>query len=124
MTKLTRWVLGHRKLVVIFWIAVTVVGGALSGEASKAMNQKFSVPGKEGWETNEEIAHLYGGTGGNAAPLVPVVTLPAGKTASDPRVKQELKGIEDKVVKALPGTRVAGYGSTGDAAFISKDGQT
>ena len=44
------------------------------------MNQKFSVPGREGWETNVQIQKLYNGTGGNAAPLVPVVQLPAGRT--------------------------------------------
>ena len=78
MTSLTRWVLAHRRLVVAFWVVVTLVGIATSGAASKAMDQKFSVPGREGWETDQQIARLYGGTGGNSAPLVPVVTLPSG----------------------------------------------
>src|SRR6476661_2872083 len=122
MTHLTRWVLAHRRLVVAFWVIVTLIGVATSGAATKAMDQKFSVPGREGWETNQQIEHLYGGTGGNSAPLVPVVTLPKGATASSAGVRGELQAVEQRITKALPGTRVAGFGSTGDKAFVSKDG--
>ena len=64
---ITRWVLAHKRLVVVFWIVLTVVGAATSGAASNAMKQKFSVPGKEGWQANQEITRLYHGTGGNAS---------------------------------------------------------
>ncbi len=124
MARLTRWVLAHRKLVVAFWILLTLVGMGTAGKATKAMNQKFSVPGREGWETNVTISKLYKGTGGNAAPLVPVVTLPAGKSVADPGVRAQLAGVETRLAGALPGARVAGYGSTGDKAFVSKDGRT
>ena len=36
------------------------------------------MPNKEGWETNVAIAERYRGTGGDTAPLLPVVTLPEG----------------------------------------------
>jgi putative drug exporter of the RND superfamily len=124
MTALTRWVLAHRKLVVAFWLVLTIVGIATAGPASRAMNQKFSVPGREGWEANVQIQKLYHGTGGNAGPLVPVVQLPAGRTVKTPAVRAELRGVEDKLRAALPGARIAGYGSTGDAAFVSRDGRT
>ncbi|HEY3187884.1 MAG TPA: MMPL family transporter [Solirubrobacteraceae bacterium] len=119
---ITRRVLAHKRLVVVFWIVLTVVGGATSGAASNAMKQKFSVPGKEGWQANQEIARLYHGTGGNASPLVPVVTVPAGTSAAEAR--GQLAGLERRVERALPGARVAGYGSTGDRAFVSRDGRT
>ena len=119
---IARWVLAHKRLVVVFWIVLTVVGGAASGAATNAMKQKFSVPGKEGWLANQEIARLYHGTGGNASPLVPVVTLPAGTSAAQARA--QLTGLERRVARALPGARVAGYGSTGDRAFVSRDGRT
>ncbi|MCW3067235.1 MAG: hypothetical protein JWN32_4407 [Solirubrobacterales bacterium] len=124
MERLTRWVLAHRRLVVAAWIVLTVVGIATVGSATKAMNQKFSVPGREGWVTNSDIAKLYGDTGADTAALLPVVTLPAGKTATDPAVKQELTALEQKAKAAIPGVRVAGYGSTGNRAFVSKDGRT
>jgi putative drug exporter of the RND superfamily len=103
---------------------LTVVGIATVNSATKAMDQKFSVPGREGWETNVQIARLYHGTGGNATPLVPVVTLPAGKTIASPGVRAQLAGLETRIAKALPGARIAGYGSTGSRAFVSQDGRT
>ena len=63
MTAITRWVLAHKRLVVAFWIILTLVGGAVSGPATKALKQKFSVPGKEGWETNQQIAQALQGHG-------------------------------------------------------------
>jgi putative drug exporter of the RND superfamily len=124
MERLTRWVLAHRRIVVIGWVVLTVIGIATVGSATKAMNQKFTVPGREGWETNQKIAQLYHGTGSDTAPLLPVVTLPAGHSASDPGVRAQLRGIEARVQRAVPGARVAGYGSTGDRAFLSRDGRT
>ena len=86
MQRITGWVLAHKRIVVAFWIVLTLVGMASAGSATKALKQKFSVPGKEGWQTNQQIARDFRGTGGNSAPLVPVVTLPAGKTVSSPGV--------------------------------------
>src|SRR3954464_1947514 len=120
VTTITSWVLRHKRLVIGFWIALTLVGGAASGPASKAMDQKFSVPGKEGWEANKEIEQRFHGTGGNSSPLVPVVALK--RSAADSR--SQLAALEQKVKQALPGARVTGYGSSGDKAFISKDGKT
>src|SRR5258708_37056681 len=122
MTAITRWVLAHKRIVVAVWVILTLVGAAASGPATKALKQKFSVPGKEGWETNQQIAHLYKGTGDNAAPLVPVISLPAGTTAA--AVRPDLAKLEQKMAAVLPGSRVTGFGSTGNKSFVSKDGRT
>jgi RND superfamily putative drug exporter len=124
MASLTRWVLAHKRIVVIFWVVLTVVGMASAGSASKALKQKFSVPGKEGWVTNQQIAHDFHGTGGNSAPLMPIVTLPAGSSVSSPTVRAELQAVEARLARTLPGSRMAGYVSTGSRAFVSKDGRT
>src|SRR5919198_5798790 len=96
MEQLTRWTLRHRRLVVIAWVVLTVVGIATVNNATKAMDQKFSVPGREGWQTNSEIAKLYDRTGSDTSPLLPVVTLPAGRTASDPAIRADLTNIEQR----------------------------
>ena len=124
MASLTRWVLAHRRLVAVVWLLVTIVGMATSGAATKAMDQKFTVPGREGWETNVAIAKDYSGTGGNGSPLVTVVTLGAGQKATEPAVRGDLEAVESRIAKALPGSRIAGYASTGDTAFVSSDGRT
>jgi putative drug exporter of the RND superfamily len=124
MASLTRWVLAHKRTVVIFWVVLTLVGMASSGTASKALKQKFSVPGKEGWVTNQRIARDFHGTGGNSAPLLPVVTLPARASLSSPAVKAELRAVEARLERTLPGSRIASYPSTDNPAFHSKDGRT
>jgi RND superfamily putative drug exporter len=53
---------------------------------------------------------------------VPVVKLPQGTTASQERAA--LRHVENVARKAVPGSRVAGYGSTGNPTFTSKDGRT
>ena len=52
----------------LFWVVLTVVGIASVNSATKALDQKFSVPGKEGWETNVAIAEHFHGTGGDTRP--------------------------------------------------------
>jgi RND superfamily putative drug exporter len=124
MAPLTRWVLAHKRIVVIFWVLLTLVGMASAGSATKALKQKFSVPGKEGWVTNQQIAHDFHGTGGNSAPLLPVVTLPAGSSVDSAAVQAGLRAVEARVERILPGARIAGYASTHSRAFVSKDGIT
>jgi RND superfamily putative drug exporter len=122
MEQLTRWVLRHRKLVVATWLVVTIVGIATVSKAVNAMDQKFSVPGREGWVTNSEIAKIYDNTGSDTSPLLQVVTLPQGQSATG--FRSQLKGLEDTATKTIPKARVAGYGSTGSKAFLSSDGRT
>jgi RND superfamily putative drug exporter len=124
MEQMTRWTLRHRRLVVIAWLVLTIVGIATVNNATKAMDQKFSVPGREGWQTNAEIAQIYDRTGSDTSPLLPTVTLPAGKTVASPGIRADLRAIEQKATQAIPGARVSGYGSTGSRAFVSKDGGT
>ena len=123
MTALTRFVLDHKRLVLGFWLVVTVAAFAAIGPAGSALSQQFSVPGREGFETNEELAATYG-NGGDVAPLVPVVRLPAGQTVDSPGVRRELAAAISKVEAALPDARTASYASTGDRAFVSDDGRT
>lgn len=124
MSSLTRWVLAHKRTVVVSWILLTIAGIMAAGPASDALTQKFSVPDKEGWETNVAISDRYRDTGGDTPPLVPVVTLPQGKTVDSPGVRAELGKVDQRLERALPNARMASYASTGDRAFVSNDGRT
>jgi putative drug exporter of the RND superfamily len=123
MQQLTRAVLRHKRFVALGWLVLTIIGMAAAGPASQALDQRFSVPGREGWEASQQIIRLYG-NGGESPPLVPVVTLPQGKTVNSPGVRRDLRKLERAARKAVPGSRVAGYGTTGDRAFVSRDGRT
>ena len=124
MAGLTRWVLAHKRTVVVFWLVLTIVGIATVNKATKSLDQKFSVPGKEGWETNVAIAQHFHGTGGDSSPILPVVTLPAGKTVESPGVRSQLTQVDKRLEHALPGARIASYANTGDQSFVSQDGRT
>src|SRR5688572_16739850 len=124
MAGLTRWVLAHKRIVTVGWIVLTIAGIMAAGPATDALEPEFSVPDKEGWETNQIIAENYFGTGGDTAPLLPVVTLPEGESVDSEAVTADLETIEASLAEALPGSRTASYASTGDDAFVSEDGST
>jgi RND superfamily putative drug exporter len=123
MTSITRWVLAHKRLVAVSWLILTVAGMTAAGPASKALSQEFSVPGREGFETNKAITDKFR-SGGNTAPLVPVVTLPAGENVSSAEVRSGLAQVQSRLARALPGARIASYLTDGDRAFVSQDGRT
>src|SRR5688500_6278386 len=123
MTTLTEWVLGHKRLVIGLWAAVTIAAFAAVGPAGSALSQQFNVPGREGFETNQELGEIYG-NGGDVAPIVPVVKLPPGKTVDSPGVSEQLDAALAKVEAALPGAMSASYASTRDRAFVSEGGRT
>jgi RND superfamily putative drug exporter len=123
MQRLTRRVLQHKRAVAVSWLLLTLVGIGAAGPASSALDQRFSVPGREGWEASEQIQREFG-NGGDTLPLLPVVELPPGKTVTSPGVRDELRQVEAAARKVVPNARVAGYGSTGDKTFVSRDGRT
>jgi putative drug exporter of the RND superfamily len=120
---LTRLVLDHKRLVLGFWLAVTIAAFAAIGPAGSAISQQFNVPGREGFETNQELGEIYG-NGGDVAPIVPVVEFPPGTTVDSPGVSDQLDTALAKVEAALPGAMTASYASTRDRAFVSDDGRT
>ena len=123
MTALTRWTLSHKLIVVGFWLIATVVGFASASSATNALSQKFSLPGKESYQANLSILRTYG-TDPTNPPFVPVVTLPAGTTVHSPGIQAQLAGVFGRVAARTPGARVVSYASTGNPAFVSRDGRT
>ena len=120
---ISRFVLAHKRLVVLFWIVVTVVWFASTGPATDALSERFDLPGSDSSDTNEAIVAQYG-TGGFAQPIVAVVELPEGTTVDSPGVVEELDGAMTTAAEALPVARIVSLASTGDQAFVSEDGRT
>ena len=125
MSSLTRWVLAHKRIVV-----------ALLGPAHARRHRRRRT-GDESAEAEVLRARQGGlgdqradrealrGTGGNTAPLVPVVTLPAGQDGRLARAcAAELRAVEARVERRCPARASPATRSTGDRAFVSKDGRT
>jgi len=121
LASLTRFVLRHRKLVILGWLVLMVAGGASSQKAIDRLNFDFSLPGQPGYETSKQILAAYG-NGGDTAPLVPVLTLPAGSRVQDQRT--EVAAAFAAVQKAVPSTRLVSYGNTGDERFVTGNGRS
>jgi RND superfamily putative drug exporter len=124
LSTLTRWVLAHKRIVVVGWILLTVAGIAASGPASGRLTNDSSVPDREGWETTVAIAERYDGSGDSSSPLLPVVTLPRGTTVDSPGVRPQLAAVDSRLRAALPHARIASFASTGSRTFVSEDRRT
>lgn len=123
MTTFTRFILRYQRYVAAFWVVTTLLGFVLVSNITGRLSTSFNMPGQEGDETNHAMLQHFGVTGGRD-PLVPVVTLPQATTVDSPNVKPELAAAFDKLGAAFPGALVLSYASTGDKAFVSKDGRT
>jgi RND superfamily putative drug exporter len=122
MSSLTRFVLRHKALVALFWLAVTIAGVLTVSGTTHRMTNDFSMPG-QAFKVDNQIVRTYG-NGGSEAPFVPVLTAPSGQRITDPAVARQTGRIFAAVARALPNARVADYASTHDKAFLTKDGRS
>ena len=122
MTRLSGWLLRHRRLVLLSWLAVLAVGVVLTPAVNQRMSGDFSLPGQPGYQANLAIAETYG-SGGHAHPTVPVITLPPGTTVDSPGVRDRLRQGFRALARDLD-ARVTSYATTGDRRFVSADGRT
>jgi RND superfamily putative drug exporter len=123
LTGLTRWVLAHKHLVAAGWIALTLVGFYGATQVTDTLTEDFTMPDSASTVTNERIVSRFA-SGGATPPLVAVVTLGPGTTASAPGVRADLRALERDFARAVPGARVASFGSTAEPAYVSDDGRT
>ncbi|MGH3121181.1 MAG: MMPL family transporter [Streptosporangiaceae bacterium] len=121
MGAFARFVLRHRLLLGLAWLVVLGAGLAGVSHVSGRLSQQTSLPGQPAYVTNQQILHRYGMDGAQQ-PLVPVVTLPVGQVVTGARAA--LARAFSEVADAQPGTSVLSYPSTGDRAFIGRDGRT
>jgi putative drug exporter of the RND superfamily len=125
MRSLTRWVLAHRKTVLLGWLLVVVVAFASIQPAVDALSDEFDLPGHEASEAADLIYARYGNGGPRVnGPLVPVVQLPEGTTVDSPGVRGELAAAFSRIAASVPGSRAADFATTGDRTFVSEDGRT
>ena len=122
MTALTRFVLRHKLLVVLFWAAVTAAGIATVGGTTHRMTNSFAMPG-QAFRVDSQIARQYR-NGGSQAPYVPVLTAPAGQRITAPATAAVTGHAFAALARAVPGVRIADYATTRDRAFITRDGRS
>jgi RND superfamily putative drug exporter len=122
MSKLTRFVLKHKLLVVSLWLVVSVAGAMTAGATVNRLTNSFAMPGAA-FRTDARIQALYLHNGAQD-PIVPVITLPSGTTIHTPGVRARLGRAFETAHQVIPTARVADYGTAHDAAFATGDGGT
>jgi RND superfamily putative drug exporter len=117
---LARFVLRHRLLVVLGWLALMLAGGIAAGPVTDRLTFDFSLPGQPGYEAERQLIDTFGTS--TADTLVPVITVPAGSTVQDHAA--DVAGVFDAVRAAVPQARVIDLASTGDERFVTNDGRS
>ncbi len=122
MQALTRFVLRHKALVALAWLLVALAGAMTANGTTHRMVNDFSMPGQAAQVDNQIVAQY--GNGGAQAPYVPVLTVPAGQRVTDLAVAAQAGRVFGAIAASVPRVRVADYGSTGNARFVTRDGRT
>jgi putative drug exporter of the RND superfamily len=120
MERLSSFVLAHRRWVFAFWVVMFVAGIAAAGAVPNRLSYDFSLPGQQGYETEQKIIASYQGANAQAA-YVPVVTVPQGQTITGSAA--DVQAVYDALRK-IPTLRVVDYSQTQDEGFITSDGRT
>ncbi|WP_246017439.1 MMPL family transporter [Micromonospora pisi] len=119
---MTRWMLAHRLPVVLVWVALALVGGALAGGTIDRLSYETRLPDRPGQQANDAIAQRFDHTGGRNAPLLLVVTVPEGTTVDSLEVRRQWDALVDRVTP--PGGRSVSYRGPGSESLVSGDKRT
>ncbi len=122
MPALTRFVLRHKALVVLFWVVVAAAGVLTISGTTHRMTNNFAMPG-QAFKVDNQIIREYG-NGGDQTPYLPVITVPAGQKVTDPATAAATGRAFAALARAVPGVRIADYATTGDRAFVTRDGRS
>ena len=119
--RLAELVLRHRRLVVLFWLAVTAAGVLLAGHVTGRFSSTQELPGLPSYQAAEVLQRSY--EIGNSPPVAVVVTLPASRRVASPAGRSELARILGPL-SADHSLRVVSYLSTGDRKLVAASGRS
>ena len=117
LARLGHFIARRRKPVIAIWLVLTIFGGYAAAQVSKRWYQSFSIPGKPAYETTQNILKKFGV--GVRPPNVVVF-----HTAGDATKSTAIKQAEQRVANVAHGALTSSYFSTGNPAYVSKDGHT
>ena len=63
MAGLSRFVLRHKLVVAVFWLAVLAVGVVASARLSGRLSAQFALPGAASYQADQQILRDYGNGG-------------------------------------------------------------
>ena len=114
MGRFTRWVLRHRLVVALAWLAVAVVGGVLAPTTVNRLSYEFALPGQPAYETNVEIQQRFGGGG---------VDDPLALVFSGADAQQQAIRLGRSVEESADGTRTVTAEDPGAESLTGRGGR-
>jgi RND superfamily putative drug exporter len=118
---LSRWVVRHRLVVGLVWLAITGVGLLLAPSVSGRLKSGIHL-NSAAYTANERIAKQYGGSASDTG--VVVIDLPNGTTVNSSGMAAKLRGLDAQIAKGTPGLREISYASTGNQALLGNGGRS
>lgn len=118
MEKVFAWIARHRRLVMLGWLGITVVGVLIAPSVSGRLHSGTTVS-SAGYTANSAALKKFGGIAAN--PSVVLLDLPAGQTVTTAGMKQRLAAV-DNAVPLSTGVRAISYASTGSPALVGSGG--
>src|SRR3954471_6351033 len=119
MRRFATWTTGHRKTVIIGWIAALFVIGGIAGGAGADFSEEFKLPASDSKEAFDLLESKFPAQSGDAAQIV----FKAEGGVDAPAVKKEMEGVFTKIEGFPHVSEVASPYQRGGAAAISKDGE-
>jgi RND superfamily putative drug exporter len=119
MQALSSWVVRHRLIVSLLWLALTAVGVGIAPSVSGRLHSGVSLS-SPAYTANQQIARHYGGA--TAPPGLLTINLPAGQTVRTHAVRAELAKLDAQIARAQPALREVSYASTGSKALVGHAG--
>ena len=117
LARLAHLIVRRRRVVIGFWVVLTLFGMFSASQVSKRWFESFSIPGYSAYEANQRTLHTFGT--GAQPPLVAVF-----HTDGDITKETGIKEAIAAAAKVNPGSRVSSFWSTGSRVYVSKDGHT
>jgi RND superfamily putative drug exporter len=119
MRALARFVLRHRRLIVLAWLVAFIAGVVGVGKSIDRLSSDFSLPGQPGYETAARVNHAYG-TASDVAPYLLTITAPSGQHINAAQTDSAFAAVQ----RAVPQARVIGHQQSGDPIFLTADGRS
>jgi uncharacterized membrane protein YdfJ with MMPL/SSD domain len=117
LARLAHLVARRRFTVIGIWAVLTLFGAFSASQVSKRWFESFSIPGYSSYETNQRTLKIFGT--GEQAPLVAVF-----HSDGDVTKQTGIRRAIAAAAKVNPGSRTSSYFSTGNRAYVSRDGHT
>jgi RND superfamily putative drug exporter len=122
MNRITALALRHRKLVVLIWVALAVLGGLTLSSTTGRLTHSFATPGNPGYDTNLQLLKQFG-IDGNEQPTIAVLKLPPALSMRTPAGRAA--AAQTFAAAAHAGhLAVADFATTGNSKLVSADGLT